>query len=124
MVGEAIMGDDYHATIERHTYGGVRKVRLPKAYSLSSTIGHALYILRKTGMVTYTTENDMEHPHIFEDEDYGYVLNGTPIPELMKIKINGCEVTIKARDIIGVESKWMKRQVTRYPKIDWYTFKK
>ena len=123
MVGEALMGADYHTTMERHTYNGVRKVRLPKANSLSSTIGHALYILRKIGMVTYETKRDLEHPHTFEDEAYGYFLNGAQVPDTVRVRINGGWISVDARNIEGVERKWVKKQVTRYPKIDWYTFK-
>ena len=123
MVGEALMGEDYHATIERHTYNGIRKVRLPKAYSLSSTIGHALYILRKMGMVTYETKKDMEHPHTFEDEAYGYFLNGAPIPDVIRVRINGGWIAVEARNLEGVERKWTKKQVTCHPSVDWYTFK-
>lgn len=123
MVGEALMGADYHATKEQYFYNGVRKLRLPEAYSLSSTIGHALYILRKTGMVTYEIKKDLDHPNIFEDDTLGYFLNGAQIPDTVRVRINGDWVSMDARNIEGVERKWIKKQVTRYPKIYWYTFK-
>lgn len=118
-IGEAIMGDAYHETT-KNPWGG--RVRTSKAYSLSSTIGHALYILRKSGMVNYKTEKDLEHPHTFEDEDIRYVLAGTVLPDLLKVKINGSDVCVKACDIVGVERKWTKCKVTRYPKVDYYSF--
>ena len=120
MIGEAIMGDAYHGVTTN--YCGDR-VRTSKARSLSSTIGHALHALRKSGIVNHKIEKDLEHPHTFEDKDIHYVLAGSLIPDLLKVKINGSEICIKACDIVGVERKWIKTNVTRYPKVVYYSFK-
>ena len=124
MIGEAVLGDEYHQVVTHQNWrGDTISKRTPKAYSVSSTIGHALHMLRKAGLVTYKTEKDMDHPHTYEDEAYGYALCGAPIPEIIRVCINGAWVAVEARNLEGVERKWTKREVTRYPSIDWYTFK-
>jgi len=123
MIGEAIMGDKYHAMTERNYEG--RPCRSKEAMSLSSTIGHALHILRKYNEVGYVTERDMNHPHTFEDEVPCYTFDGKELPEIMKIpRCNGkAYMEIHARDVVGVKLEWKKKTVTRYPSVDWYFFK-
>ena len=125
MIGEAIMGaEKYHEThLDRTTYGGEKiYVRSTEAMSLSSTIGSILHKMRNRKMVTYTTEKDMAHPHTFETEEYGYVLNAKPIPDVIEIDTEYGKVRVHASNIKGVTSACMKREVTRYPSIDWYSF--
>ena len=125
MIGEALMGEkDYHEThLERVTWQG-RKIyaRSREARSLSSVIGHVLHKLRKQKVVTYTTESDKEHPRTFEAEEFGYVLNGKPIPDIVEVNTEYGKISVKARDIDGVTRGYAKRQITRYPSIDWYSF--
>jgi hypothetical protein len=64
----------------------------------------------------------MAHPHIFETEEYGYVLNGKPIPDTMEVDTEYGKVRIHASNIKGVTSACMKRTVTKYPSVDWYSF--
>lgn len=122
MIGEAIMGDRYHTMIERN-YG--RPCRSKEAMSLSSTIGHALHLLRKNDEVGYVTERDMNHPHTFEDEVLCYTLDGKELPMVMKIPYhNGKQyMEIRAENVVGVKREWKKKTVTRYPSVDWYFFK-
>ena len=125
MIGEAIMGaEKYHEThLDRTTWNGEKiYVRSKEAMSLSSTIGHVLHKMRKCKMVTYKIEKDMAHPHTFETEEYGYVLNGKPIPDVMEVDTEYGKIQIDASKIPGVTSGCMKREVTRYPSIDWYSF--
>ena len=125
MIGEAIMGaEKYHEThLDRTTWNGKKiYARSTEAMSLSSIIGCALHKMRKCKMVTYTTEKDMAHPHTFETEEYGYVLNGNPIPDTMEVDTEYGKVQIHASKIQGVTSTYMKRVVTRYPSVDWYSF--
>ena len=125
MIGEAIMGEKYHETkVTRGWNGKPTKVRIYEAISLSSTIGHALGKLRVRKMVTYTTEKDMDHPHIFEDYDDVYTLNGKVLPENVTVTLaDGTEIEIPASYVKGAKMEYTKTMVTRYPKIDWYTFK-
>jgi len=125
MIGEAIMGKEwYHEThLDRTTWRGEKiYVRSKEAMSLSSTIGHVLRKMRERKMVTYTTEKDMTHPHTFKTEEYGYVLNGKPIPDVMEVDTEYGKVRVHASNIKGVTSACMKREVTRYPSVDWYYF--
>lgn len=125
MIGEALMGaKEYHETrLDRINWQGKKfYTRSREARSLSSVIGHVLHKLRKQKMVTYITEKDKEHPHTFEAEEYGYMLNGTPIPDIMEVDTKYGKINIKARDIDGVTRGYAKRQITRYPSIDWYSF--
>lgn len=125
MIGEAIMGaEKYHEThLDRTTWKGEKiYVRSKEAMGLSSTIGHVLHKMRIGKMVTYTTEKDMAHPHTFETNEYGYVLNGKPIPDFMEVDTEYGKVQIHASNIKGVTCECMKRKVTRYPSIDWYSF--
>jgi hypothetical protein len=125
MIGEAIMGaKKYHEThLDRTTWNGEKiYTRSKEALSLSSTIGSILHKMRNRKMVTYTTEKDMAHPHTFETEEYGYVLNGKPIPDVMEVDTEYGQVRVHASNIKGVTSARMKREVTRYPSIDWYSF--
>lgn len=125
MIGEAIMGvEKYHEThLDHITYGGEKiYVRSKEAMSLSSTIGCVLHKMRNRKMVTYTTEKDMAHPHTFETEEYGYVLNGKPIPDIMEVDTEYGKVRVHASNIKGVTSACMKREVTKYSSVDWYSF--
>lgn len=125
MIGEAIMGaEKYHEThLDRTTWRGEKiYARSKEAMSLSSTIGHVLHKMRKCKMVAYTTEKDMTRPHTFETEEYGYVLNGNPIPDTVEVDTEYGKVRIHASSIKGVTGACMKHVVTRYPSIDWYYF--
>ena len=125
MIGEAIMGaEKYHEThLDRITCRGEKiYVRSQEAMSLSSTIGHVLHKMRNRKMVTYTTEKDMTHPHTFQTEEYGYVLNGNPIPEFMEVDTAYGKIQVHASSIHGVTRDYAVREVTRYPSIDWYSF--
>ena len=125
MIGEAIMGaEKYHEThLDRTTWSGEKiYVRSKEAMSLSSTIGHVLHKMRRCRMVTYTTEKDMAHPHTFETKEYGYVLNGNPIPEFVEVDTEYGKVQVHARNIPGATCAFAMREVTRYPSVDWYSF--
>ena len=125
MIGEAVMGaEKYHEThFDRTNWEGKKiYVRSAEAMGLSSTIGHVLHKMRERKMVAYTTEKDMAHPHTFETVEYGYVLNGNPIPDVMEVNTEYGKMWVHANTIKGVTCKSMKRMVTRYPSVDWFYF--
>jgi len=125
MIGEALMGEKYHETKPCRTrYGKMAKLRTPEAMSLSSTIGHALGKLRDRKMVTYTTERDMAHPHTFEDYADVYTLNGRVLPDNVTVTLaDGTEIEIPASYVKGAKLEYTKTMVTKYPSVEWYTFK-
>lgn len=125
MIGEAIMGEKYHETRSHRTWRGkMVKTRTSEAMSMSSTIGHALNKLRNDKMVTYTTEKDMTHPHTFEDYADVYTLNGRALPDNVTVTLaDGTEIEIPASYVKGAKLEYAKTMVTKYPSVEWYTFK-
>lgn len=125
MIGEALMGaEKYHEThLDRTTWNGEKiYLRSTEAMSLSATIGHVLRKMRKCKMVTYKLEKDKAHPHTFETKEYGYMLNGKPIPEFVEVNTEYGKMRVHASNITGATHELAVREVTRYPSVEWYSF--